>query len=84
MKNTKKLYESIMSSVAKQVKKALLENDNEYSSYIEAQLDAIHFNQIPNDLKEDSNGEKWILSEKMSDKQLIKFVANVDWNLLSI
>ena len=37
MKNTKKLYESIMSSVAKQVKKAI--NEGEYAGEVDSQSD---------------------------------------------
>ena len=82
--NKKALYESIMSSVAKEVKKALLENEKEYASYHDAELDAIHYNELPDEYKSTRyKNEEYILSEKMSRTELIDFIGNVDWDLLA-
>lgn len=78
--NKKQLYESIMASVAKEVKKALLENSAEKYNLIE--LEAIHYNQLPSKFKNIIDGENIINGEKMSHQQLIKFIADIDWNLL--
>lgn len=80
--NKKQLYESIMQSVAKEVKKVLLEDEQQYATYHDAELDAIHYDKIPNNLKEVVDGEEHVLAEKMSHEQLILFVTEINWNLL--
>lgn len=81
--NKKQLYEQIMSTVSKQVKKALFESAvKQYSNYHEAELDAIHFDSIPDTLKSDEPNEEHIFAENMSRQELIEFIGNIDWKLL--
>lgn len=72
-----------MSAVAKEVKKALLEEEKIYSSYHEAELDAIHFNELPSKFKTIKDDEEYVLAENMSREELINFVANIDWSILA-
>ena len=82
MKNTKKLYETIMTSVAKQVKKAINEGEyrNDYSSREEYEDEGL---DVQGDTERWIDGIKYFLNENISSEHTLSILATVmAWNEL--
>ena len=70
----KQLYESIMSSVAKEVKKALNENVEEYDD----DMWFSNYDKIPDEYRDDET--ETILFDKMSRDEIKQFIANMNFD----
>lgn len=82
MKNTKKLYETIMASVAKQVKKSLNEGEyrNDYSSREDYEDEGL---DVQDDLEAWIDGIKEFLNDNISSEHTLPLLATVvGWNEL--
>ena len=82
MKNTKKLYETIMASVAKQVKKTLNEGEyrNDYSSREDYEDEGL---DVQDDLEAWIDGIKYFLNDNISSEHTLPLLATVvGWNEL--
>lgn len=82
MKNTKKLYETIMVSVAKQVKKTLNEGEyrNDYSSREDYEAEGL---DVQDDLEAWFDGIKEFLNDNISSEHTLPLLATViRWNEL--
>lgn len=82
MKNTKKLYETIMASVAKQVKKTLNEGEyrNDYSSREDYEDEGL---DVQDDLEAWIDGIKEFLNDNISSEHTLPLLATVvGWNEL--
>jgi len=82
MKNTKKLYETIMASVAKQVKKAINEGEyrNDYSSREDYEDEGL---DVQGDTEAWINGIKHFLNDNISSEHTLPLLATVvGWNEL--
>ena len=82
MKNTKKLYETIMASVAKQVKKSLNEGEyrNDYSSREDYEDEGL---DVQDDLEAWVDGIKEFLNDNISSEHTLPLLATViGWNEL--
>ena len=82
MKNTKKLYETIMASVAKQVKKAINEGEyrNDYSSREEYEDEGL---DVQGDTEAWIDGIKYFLNDNISTEHTLPLLATViGWNEL--
>lgn len=82
MKNTKKLYETIMASVAKQVKKAINEGEyrNDYSSREDYEDEGM---DVQADTERWIDGVKYFLNENISSEHTLPLLATVvAWNEL--
>ena len=75
--NKKQLYESIMTSVAKEVKKVLNETKGRTKRDIERE--AINYYNIPDTIK---RGDR-IHFDKMNQFEIYEFVKNINWDLIS-
>ena len=74
--NKKQLYESIMTSVAKEVKKVLNETKGRTKRDIERE--AINYYNIPDTIK---RGDR-IHFDKMNQFEIYEFVKNINWDLI--
>ena len=82
MKNTKKLYETIMASVAKQVKKSLNEGEyrNDYSSREDYEDEGL---DVQDDIEAWVDGIKEFLNDNISSEHTLPLLATViGWNKL--
>ena len=82
MKNTKKLYETIMASVAKQVKKAINEGEysNDYSSREDYEDEGL---DVQGDTESWIDGIKYFLNDNISSEHTLPLLATVvGWNEL--
>ena len=82
MKNTKKLYETIMASVAKQVKKTLNEGEyrNDYSSREDYEDEGL---DVQGDIEAWIDGIKYFLNDNISSEHTLPLLATVvGWNEL--
>ena len=82
MKNTKKLYETIMASVAKQVKKTLNEGEyrNDYSSREDYEDEGL---DVQDDIEAWIDGIKYFLNDNISSEHTLPLLATVvGWNEL--
>ena len=75
--NKKQLYESIMASVAKEVKKVL--NETEGRTKMDIEREAINYYNIPDAIK---SGNR-IHFDKMNQFEIYEFVKNINWDLIS-
>lgn len=82
MKNTKKLYESIMTSVAKQVKKVINEGEyrNDYSSREDYENEGL---DVQGDTEAWIDGIKYFLNDNINTEHTLPLLATVvGWNEL--
>ena len=82
MKNTKKLYETIMASVAKQVKKTLNEGEyrNDYSSREDYEDEGL---DVQDDIEAWIDGIKYFLNDNINSEHTLPLLASVvGWNEL--
>lgn len=82
MKNTKKLYETIIASVAKQVKKTLNEGEyrNDYSSREDYEDEGL---DVQGDIEAWVDGIKYFLNDNISSEHTLPLLATVvGWNEL--
>ena len=82
MKNTKKLYETIMASVAKQVKKSLNEGEyrNDYSSREDYEDEGL---DVQGDIEAWIDGIKYFLNDNTNSEHTLPLLATVvGWNEL--
>ena len=82
MKNTKKLYETIMASVAKQVKKTLNESEyrNDYSSREDYEAEGL---DVQGDIEAWIDGIKYFLNDNISSEHTLPLLSTVvGWNEL--
>ena len=82
MKNTKKLYETIMASVAKQVKKTLNEGEyrNDYSSREDYEDEGL---DVQGDIEAWIDGIKYFLNDNTNSEHTLPLLATVvGWNEL--
>ena len=75
--NNKLLYESIMASVAKEVKKVL--NETEERTKMDIEREAINYYNIPDAIK---HGNR-IHFDRMNQFEIVEFVKNINWNLIA-
>lgn len=74
--NKKALYESIMTSVAKEVKKVLLENEGHWW---DIEPIAINFDKLPDKYK---SGNDIVLFDKMSKEEIENFIKHINWDII--
>ena len=82
MKDTKKLYETIMASVAKQVKKTLNEGEyrNDYSSREDYEDEGL---DVQDDIEAWTDGITYFLNDNISSEHTLPLLATVvGWNEL--